>query len=133
MSEAIWNLYTLFWDELCGTSTVQHCSFSCEIHYLNFPTSPCPILVNQLGLFLDDQQVLHCKEQLNNCSLCLQSENPALLPSHHWIVELLVMWAHHNVKHSSVPDTLTYLQERYWILKGRQVVKKIIKACVVCR
>ena len=43
------------------------------------------------------------------------------------------MWAHHNVKHSGVSDTLTYLRERYWILKGWQVVRRLIRACVVCR
>ena len=118
--------------ELVWIKSVQLCSFGQEIQYLISPTSPCPILVNQFGLFLDDQQVLHCKGQLNNSSLCLQSKNPAFLPCHHRIVELLVLWAHQNIKHSGVLDTLTYLREKYWILKGQQVVRKMIKSCVVC-
>ena len=27
---------------------------------------------------------------------------------------------------------VAYLQERFWILKGQQVVRKIIMACVIC-
>ena len=119
--------------ELVWIKSVQLCSFGREIQYLISPTSPCPILVNQFGLFLDDQQVLRCKGRLNNSSLCLQSKNPAILPHRHRIVELLVLWAHQNIKHSGVSDTLTYLREKYWILKGQQVVRKIIKSCVVCR
>ena len=97
------------------------------------PTLPCPILVNQFGLFLDDQQVLRCKGQLNNSSLHLQSKNPVSLPRHHRIVKLLVLWAHQNIKHSGISDTLAYLCEKYLIIKGRQVVRKIIRSCVVCR
>ena len=92
-----------------------------------------PILVNQFGLLLDDQQVVCCKGWLNNLSLHLQSKNSAILSHQYRIVELLVLWAHQNVKHGGVLDTLLYLQEKYWILKGQQVVRKIIRSCVVCR
>ena len=118
--------------ELLWIKAVQYCSFGREIHYLVSLTSPRPILVNQFGLFLDEQQVLCCQGRLNNSSLCLQSKNPALLPCHHQVVKLIVTWACQKVKHSGVADTLTYLRERFWILKGRQLVRKIIRACVVC-
>ena len=104
--------------ELVCIKSVQLGSFGREIQYLTSLTSPCPILVNQFGLFLDDQQVLCCKDQLNNSFLCLQSKNPAILPHHHRTVELLVVWAHQNIKHNGVSATLTYLREKYWILKG---------------
>ena len=74
-----------------------------------------------------------CKGHLNNSSLHLQSKNPVILPRHHRIVELLVLWAHQNIKHSGVSDTLVYLREKYWIIKGQQVVRKIVRSCVICR
>ena len=94
--------------ELLWIKAVQGNSFAREIQYLKSPTFPCPVLVNQFGLFLDDQQVLRCKGRLNNSSLCLQSKIPAILPQRHRIVELLILWAHQRVKHSGVSDTLTY-------------------------
>ena len=39
---------------------------------------------------------------------------------------------HGETKHSVTTDTLSTLRENYWILKGRQTVKKIINSCVVC-
>ena len=34
--------------------------------------------------------------------------------------------------HSGVNDTLMLLRENYWILKGKQAVKQVIKNCVTC-
>ena len=30
-------------------------------------------------------------------------------------------------------DTLTTLRESYWILRGREATKRIIKQCIICR
>ena len=38
-----------------------------------------------------------------------------------------------RMKHGGINDTLVALCERYWILRGRQVVKAIVRSCVVCR
>ena len=119
--------------ELLWIKAVQHSVFTREIQSLHCCSVPCPPLFKQFGLFSDDQEVLCCKGRLNNSSLCLLSKNPALLPHNDYFVQLLVLWAHQNVKHSGVADTLTYLRERYWILKGRQVVRRVVRSCVICR
>ena len=38
-----------------------------------------------------------------------------------------------KVKHNGVRDTLTTLRENYWVLRGREAAKRIIKECVICR
>ena len=35
--------------------------------------------------------------------------------------------------HSGVNTTLTAMRERFWIIRGRQTVKKIVRRCVRCR
>ena len=35
--------------------------------------------------------------------------------------------------HSGVTSTLTELRSKYWLVQGRQVIKKFIHTCVVCR
>ena len=40
---------------------------------------------------------------------------------------------HETVGHNGVKDTLTQLRDKYWLVKGHQVIKKLIKDCVVCR
>ena len=83
-------------------------SFACEIQYLFSQCFPCPLLVKQFGLFLDDQKVLCCKVRLNNPSLCFQSKNPAILPQNDYLVELLILWAHQSTRHSAVIYTCRY-------------------------
>ena len=41
-------------------------------------------------------------------------------------------YIHEKVQHSGTADTLSTVRERFWILRGRQLVKKIIKNCVIC-
>ena len=40
---------------------------------------------------------------------------------------------HGKVKHGGVKETLTELRSEYWIPNGRQLVKKILHHCVICR
>ena len=84
-------------------------------------------------LFLDEKQLLRCRGRINNSSLPQTSKNPILLPSSHRYVDLLIRHTHELVKHSAMTNTLTTLRERFWILKGRQAVKGVLKRCVRCR
>jgi len=121
--------------ETIWIKSIQGSSFSKEIDFLSTRNSgsSAPLYVSQFGLFLDEQCILKCKGRLNNASLDLGSKNPILLPSRHRFVELLIEDAHNRVKHNGIRDTLTTIRERYWILRGREATKRIIKKCVVCR
>ncbi|CAB4023458.1 hypothetical protein AWC38_SpisGene24962 [Paramuricea clavata] len=87
----------------------------------------------QFGLYLDEAGVLRSRGRLNESSLPLDSKNPIFLPNKHPFVNLLILHMHNEIKHSGVRDTLTTIRERFWILRGREVVKKLIRHCVVCR
>ena len=88
--------------------------------------------VTQFGLFIDDLGQLRCQGRKNNLLVSCASKNSILLLSSHPWVPLLVSQVHQDIKHSGTVDTLSMIQEKYWILKGRQVVKKILRGCVVC-
>ena len=116
------------------TKRVQASSFPKEIEFLQRKDrkSTAPIYVNQFGLFLEEG-VVKCKGRLNNASLPANTRNPILLPSKHKFVQLLIKQSHDYVKHSGIRDTLTTLRERFWVLRGREAVKQIIRKCVICR
>ena len=121
--------------ELMWIRSIQGASFGKEIAFLfseNAKTT-APIYVQQFGLFLDDDHVLRCKGRLNNASLNLGSKNPILLPNKSRFVELLICEIHGKVKHSGIRDTLTTIRERFWLIRGREAVKRIIKKGVICR
>ena len=41
--------------------------------------------------------------------------------------------AHERVLHNKVKETLKELRSRYWVIRGRSLVKSIIHRCVICR
>ena len=88
--------------------------------------------VTQFGLLIDDLGLFHCKGRINNSQLDIASKRPLLLSRHHPGVKLLVQRVHNDIKHNGTTVTLLIIREKFWILKGRQTVKKVIKLCVVC-
>ena len=84
-------------------------------------------------LILNDDHIICCRGRLNQADLPSSMKNPVLLPTKHQFTELLVMERHHAVHHNGSPETLAAVREKYWIVKGRVVVKKVIRRCFICR
>ena len=119
--------------ELFWMRSVQTEAFAPELLYLESQNQDTPpIRVSQFGLFVDRSGLLRCQGRINNAQLSLATKNPVLLPSSHQWVKLLIQHVHDDINHSGTADTLATLREKYWILKGRQTVKKIINSCINC-
>ena len=41
--------------------------------------------------------------------------------------------SHKKVKHAGVASTLNDIRVTYWVCRGRQVVKRYLDKCVVCK
>ena len=87
----------------------------------------------QLGLYKDEQGLVRCKGRLNNSDLNVETRNPILLPRDHPLTTLVIRQCHANVLHNGVKETLLELRSRFWVVKGRQLTKKILHSCVTCR
>ena len=120
--------------ELLWIKTVQKASFAKEIEFLQSKkgTFP-PVYVTQFGLFLDDQHIIRCKGRVGNAPLSQESKNPILLPSKPRLTNLIVQDVHSKIKHSGIKDTLTTIREKFWILRGREAVKRNLRKCVTCK
>ena len=102
--------------------------------YLNNPKNQTkPLYAHQFELYLDSNYIVRCKGRINNSPLSINEKNPIFLPSKHSFIRLLVMSTHYWVMHGRTNVTLTAVYEKYWILKGRQVVKSIIRSCIICK
>ena len=112
--------------------SIQGKMFASEISHLKHPSPPKPIRADQFNLFLSEESVLKCKGRIGNANVPESSKTPVLLPTRHPFVDLLILHVHVQVKHSGIADTLSTLRESYWILKGRQAVKRVLNSCVVC-
>ena len=87
----------------------------------------------QFGLHVDENGLLRCKGRLGNVDLPVPTSHPVLLCKKHPLTSLIVREAHERVMHNGVKETLTEICTKYWIVKGRQVVKRMIHKCVLCR
>ena len=86
----------------------------------------------QFRLFSDDDGVWRCGGRLANVNASFCTRFPILLPRNHHFTHLIVQ-AHERVLHEGVKETLTELRSKYWIVKGRSLVKMIIHRYGLCR
>ena len=49
------------------------------------------------------------------------------------MTELLIECAHEKMKHFGVNAVLALLRQHYWPIRGRELVKQVLKRCVLCR
>ena len=52
-----------------------------------------------------------------------------MLNSEHYLSELIVKHLHTKLKHSPVKQTLTELRQKFWLCRGRNFVRKVLKNC----
>ena len=81
----------------------------------------------------DHGGLLKCKGRLENSDLDLEAQQPIILQRDHKLTRLIIEECHRKVHHGGVRATLGELRSRFWVTKGRQVVKKILKECVTCK
>ncbi|XP_064461641.1 uncharacterized protein LOC135371581 [Ornithodoros turicata] len=88
--------------------------------------------VVKLAPFLDNEGIMRISGRLHFLEISGTVKHPILLPPDHRFTVLTVESVHLRVLHGGVQDTLTELRERFWIPKGRQIVKKVIFHCRGC-
>jgi len=103
------------------------------VGYLDGLIHKKPLLIDQFGLYLDENHVVRCKGTLGSSTLPSETKRPILLPKEGVFVRLLIKHVHVRNLHSGVRDTVVCLREKYWVMKGRQVVRSVFKLCVLCK
>ena len=90
-------------------------------------------LKKQLGLYTDDNGLLRCKGRLQNATIPFNAKYPILLPTDHCLTARIIDDCHKRVFHNGSRETLAELRSRFWIVKGRQAVRKVISRCMTCK
>ena len=88
---------------------------------------------HQLELRKDDSGVWRCGGRLQGADIPEGAKSPILIPSEHPLAELIVTAAHARMMHSGLGSTLAEVRTRFWIVRGRQLVKRVLRRCVTCR
>ena len=112
--------------------SIQRESFYKEIDYLTRRKGAPPIYVSQFNLFLDEKN-LRCRARIGNASLSESCKMPLLLPSRSLYSELVMDDCHRKVLHNVTRETLNLARQKYWVLRGREMARKIVRHCVLCK
>jgi len=77
--------------------------------------------------------IVRCRGRMCNADLDDEAREPVLLPKGHRVTELIILNCHKRVHHSGLRATLAELRSKYWVPRGRQIVKTILNQCNVCK
>ena len=58
---------------------------------------------------------------------------PLLLRKESLYTNLIILFTHKQIFHGGVEITLCNIREKYWIVRGQQNVRKLLKKCYVCK
>ena len=61
------------------------------------------------------------------------NKNLIILPNKSHLTQLLIRDAHISNLHTGPNQTLAYLRQKYWIIKGMSTVKAETKSCMTCK
>ncbi|KAK6032377.1 Tas retrotransposon peptidase A16, partial [Ostertagia ostertagi] len=89
--------------------------------------------LSNLQLYRDENGLIRCRGRIHAKHLARETQEPILLPEAHNFTSLLVKDIHTRCGHQGVNGTLANLRLNYWLPKGRQIVKKLLKSCLVCK
>jgi hypothetical protein len=85
-----------------------------------------------LNPFLDNEDILRVGGLLKNTPFSQDRKHLFLLPKRHRLIELVLLQKHLNGLHAGPQLMFATLQRRYWIVGGRDLVRKFVRKCVTC-
>lgn len=110
---------------------VQYVHFKTDMLHIKNETPPSKTL-RKLNPFLDSNDILRVGGRLCHTKLSYAKKFPILLPSNSPFTKLLISEIHNTFLHTGVQATYFLLNQKFWILSAKKVIKKIIFHCHTC-
>lgn len=80
-----------------------------------------------------DDNIIRLGRRLQNTDLTEYEENPTILPSNSVFTKLISEREHRRILHTGVRQILNQLRNTFWIIRARNVGKKVISKCLTCK
>ena len=124
--KALIKINNIFDGELLWLRDIQYCGIIYDSRFDRWKKS--------LNLFTDNQGVIGSRSCLPDTEKFeFDQRYPVLLPLSNYFTKLLILYTHGKVCLAGIESTLTELRLKYWIIKGRQTVRKVINPCVTSK
>lgn len=119
---------------LCIVKNIQRTSFEKEIQCLerNLPIPNNSKLLN-LCPFVDKNGILRVGGRLKNSNLSDSAKHPMIIPSNHNFTISVINHFHFLYFHAGAETTLSLIRSKFWIVSARNVIRKIIFNCIICK
>ncbi|MFH4979916.1 hypothetical protein AB6A40_006625 [Gnathostoma spinigerum] len=87
-----------------------------------------------LNTFKYERGLIRCQGRLQTANLTTDQKSPILLPKSSPFTKLIILDSHQRLGHMGTTATLAEVRQRFWIPKGRSVVKYVLgRYCMPCR
>lgn len=102
----------------------EQCKIRNQSNYLKVKSS--------LNLFDDQDGLMRLRGRFGNAELQHAEMYPILLRRSHF-ANLVVQDSHERMFHHGIETTLANVRRKFWIIRGRQLVKSLLRRCVICK
>ena len=89
--------------------------------------------IYKLNPVLDDNGMLRVGGRLTKAPIEFDAKHPLILPGHHHVTHLIIRECHETIGHSGQNFVHSIVREKYWIVKGKSSVRKVIQDCMKCK
>jgi len=83
--------------------------------------------------FLDEDGILRVGGRVGRADLPYDAKHPRLLRSHGPLGLMVARYYHQRAHHAGTDHVLALMRQDYWILHGRELVRKVARDCMFCK
>lgn len=80
----------------------------------------------------EKHSVMRVGGRLSNYCGSTERKHPLILPPDSHLTKLIIQHAHDQTLHGGITAMHCYLRQRYWIVRGKNSIKKCFRECVRC-
>ncbi|XP_048480955.1 uncharacterized protein LOC105389072 isoform X1 [Plutella xylostella] len=82
--------------------------------------------------YMDNEGIVRVGGRLRHANIEEDRKHPIIIPSEGYLTTLIIADAHAKTLHGGIQLMLEYLRSKYWILKVKNLVKTMIRNCLIC-
>ncbi|GFV33299.1 integrase catalytic domain-containing protein [Trichonephila clavipes] len=105
---------------------IQTLSSATQWHHISGSANPADLATH------DCSNILRVGDRLRHANLAYGHKHPILLPKGHILTDLIVKHYHEILLHAGTQLVQSCIQEQYWIICARDVIRHLIRKSIKC-